>query len=213
MKMFAIPVMCCFVVLAPSFLLADELDLIPTEEAQKWGARLSQAAAKVENPQITIEADAIKANGVHVPDLLGMIVVPQKDLKESEELAKKFKNESGAALGFLFAYHLLPIIDGSPVDAKRLRTVKVNDDDSTEHKVYAHLLAVRQLAEDNYRLYLYGSDEKPLLDVKFSEGTGPGPEPVAIEIKDADERTRQGTAVVTVFGKYQASFRIGYEDE
>lgn len=213
MKMFAILVLSCFVVLAPSFVLANELDSIPTEEAQKWGARLSQAAAKVENPQVTIEADANKANGVHIPDLLGMIVVPQTDLKESEELAKRFKNESGAALGYLFAHHLLPIIDGSPVDAKRLRTVKVSDDDSPEHKVYACLLAVRQLAEDDYRLYLYGSDEKPLVDVKFSEGTGPGPEPVAIEVKEADEQTRRGTAVVTVFGKYQASFRIGYEDE
>ena len=67
-----------------------------------------------------------------------------------------------------------------------------------------------QLSDSDYRLYAYGSGDKPLVDAQFSEGTGPGAEPVAVEVTNIDENERQGDVVVTVFGKYQAKFRAGH---
>jgi hypothetical protein len=83
-------------------------------------------------------------------------------------------------------------------------------DDGRNVTVHLLQLSVRQLAEDDYRLYGYGREGGPVVDVRFSEGAGPGPEPVAVEIKNVDEASREGNVVVTVFGKYQAQFRAAY---
>ena len=189
----------------------DGLVPIEPEMAKQVGKRLSEEAAKLEKPQIKIEADSDKANGLHSPGKAGVLIVPQKDLKESEELAAKFKVDKGASLAFLFMYHIVPVIEGKTLDASLLRSVKFTDDSGAEHTVHVLLLAVKQLSEDDYRLHAYGQGDKPLIDAKFSEGPGPGAEPVAVEIKDANEQTGQGRLVVTAFGKYQASFQCGHK--
>ena len=192
--------------------LPDDLTPIEPELAKKFGKILADEADKFEKPQVKITADADKANGVHVPDKVGVLIVPQKDLKESEELAAKFKADKGASLAYLFMYHVLPVIDGKPVEASKVRSVKIKDDNGGEHLIYVLLLSVRQLADDDYRLYCYGHDDKPLVESKFAEGTGPGAEPAAVEIKEPNEATMQGKLVVTVFGKYQASFTVGHKE-
>src|SRR5262249_10571088 len=131
---------------------------------------------------------------------------------ESEELAAKFKETKGASLAYLFLYHLTPVINGSGADLSRLYSVKLPDDDGQEHTVHVLLLAVRQLSDEDYRLYAYGHDDKPLVDARFAEGTGPGPEPTAVEIKEVNEQTEQGKLIVTVFGKYQASFTVAHRE-
>jgi hypothetical protein len=105
------------------------------------------------------------------------------------------------------------VINGTSADVSRLYTVKLTDDEGQDRAVQVLILAVRQLAEDDYRLYGYGHEEKPLVDARFAEGTGPGPEPVAVEVKEVNEQTQQGKLVVTVFGKYQASFTVGYRQQ
>ncbi len=191
--------------------VVDGLEPIEAELAHRFGKLLADEADKVTKPQIKVTADPDKAVGLHVPEKVGILVVPQKDLKESEELAEKFKTEKGAALAYLFLYNLVPVIDGQPVDASRLRTVEIGDDNGMKHKVFVLLLAVRQLSDDDYRLQAYGHDEKPLVDAKFSEAAGPGAVPVAVEVKDVNEATHQGKLVLTVFGKYQASFTCGHK--
>lgn len=206
----SIPLVVC-VVLPVLAAVVDDLEPIEAEMAHRFGKLLSDEADKIAKPQIKIIADPDKANGVHAPKKAGMLVVPQKDLKESEELAEKFKTEKGASLAYLFLYNLVPVIDNQPVDPSRLHTVELADDNGTKHKVYVLLLAVRQLSDDDYRLHAYGHDEKPLVDAKFSEGTGTGTEPVGVEVKDVNEAAHQGRLVLTVFGKYQASFICGHK--
>ena len=206
----SVPLVVCLVlpVLAA---VVDGLEPIEPEMAHRFGKILSDEADKITKPQIKIVADPDKANGVHAPEKAGILVVPQKDLKESEELAEKFKTEKGASLAYLFLYHLTPVIDGQPVDASRLRSVELADDNGSKHTVYVLLLAVRQVAEDDYRLHAYGHDEKPLLDAKFSLGGVAGTDPISVEVKDINEATHQGKLVLTVFGKYQVGFTCGHK--
>ena len=203
-KMILTLAVCLF---SPSLVMGDDLESIPLEAAQEIGALLAKQADKIEKLQVKVQANVEKANGVHVPDG-GLLVLPQKDLKENEELDAKLQTESGTSLGYLFALRVVPIVNGKRIDATRLRTVKISHD-GVESEVFVLLLAGRRLAEDDYRLYVYGKDKKPLVDAKFSEGSGPGPEPVAVEVKDVNEETRQGKVMITVFGKYQASFQGG----
>lgn len=74
-----------------------------------------------------------------------------------------------------------------------------------------HLLAVRQVDEEEYHLYLYGKGKKPLIDVEISEGEGPGSTPVAVEVKEVKDDATKGELVVTVLGRYQASFGVAYK--
>lgn len=191
---------------------ADDLQAIGKDDAQRFGKILSEAAAKLEKPQVKIDGDADKAVGLHAPEKLGMLLVPQKDLKESEELEEKFKADTGASLAYLFLYHLVPVIDGQPVDGSRLRSVTLTGDNGESHTVHVLLLSVRKIGEDDYRLYAYGHEDKPLIDTQFAEGTGPGDLPIAIEVKDKDEVNHQGKIVLTVFGKYQAGFKTAYKE-
>jgi hypothetical protein len=193
--------------------LQDGPQAIEPAMAQAFGKKLADEAAKIQKPQVKVTADSEKANGVHMPHKAGTLVVPEKDLMEGAELAAKFKEEKGTPIAYLFLYHLSPVINGAPADASRLYTVKLTNDEGAEQPIQVLLLAVRQLAEDDYRLYGYGHQDKPLVDAKFAEGTGPGAEPVAVELKDLNEQTKQGKLVVTVFGKYQASFTVGYRAE
>jgi hypothetical protein len=186
----------------------DGLTPIEPEIAKKFGKILSDEADKIEKPQVKISADPEKASGVHVPEKVGTLIVPQKDLVPGEELAQKFKQEKGASLAYLFLHRLTPVVNGTVADVSRLHAVKLTDDNGQQHTVYLLLLSVRQLGEDDYRLYAYGHEDKPLVEARFAEGTGPGPEPTAVEVKEIDEQAKRGTMTVTVFGKYQASFPI-----
>jgi len=191
-------------------LAAQELERIPDDFVRQLTPALLEQAGKLDLGKIKVEADVEKANGVHLPKKLGALIVPQKDLKESAELAAKFQAEPGAPIGYLFMYHLLPIVDGKKIDAAKMKSVSFKDNDGGEHALHIVSLVVRQLSGDDYRLHVYGADAKPLVDVKFAEGTGPGPEPAAVELKDTKDATKEGNVVITVFGKYQAKFPAAY---
>lgn len=191
---------------------AADFESIPSDLAQQLATKISEDASKIDKLKFKVDADAEKANGFHVPAKVGALIVPQKDLKESEELAAKFKMDPGASLAYLFVYHLTPLVDGKPLNSDRFHSVTFTDENGGQHNLNLLLLSVRQLADDDYRLYVFGKDATPLVDVKFAEGTGPGPTPVAVEIKDVNETTREGKIVVTVFGKYQASFQATHSE-
>jgi hypothetical protein len=201
------------VFILPAALAGQELRRVSSDEAQAYAQRLVELADKIDKPQVKIDADTSKANGIHVPDALGLLAVPQRNLQESEELAAQFKTEAGAPLGYLFSYRVLPVVDNQLIPADRLQTIQVTDDQGRDHTVYVFPMVVRQLSGDDYRLRLYGKEAKPLVDTKFSMATSSHEDPVAVDIKDPDESTRQGNVVITVFGKYQASFRAGKKDD
>ena len=211
MKTKLFPVLC--LLLFPALLAAQELEAIPADLARGLATQFVEQVNKFDKPAAKIDGDLEKVNGVHIPHKMGLLIVPQSDLKESEELDKKFESKPGASLAILFAYHVIPVVDGKKVDANKLYTVTVKDDEGKEHPLYALLLVVHKPTPDDYRLHAYGKDAKPVVDAKFAEGTGPGPVPVAVELKDINKETREGNVVVTAFGKYQASFKAAYEGE
>jgi hypothetical protein len=191
---------------------AADIEQIPSDLANQLSTQLSDKAGQLDGLKFKIDPQAEKGNGFHVPHKMGALIVPQKDLKESEELTAKFKMDPGASLAYLFVYHLVPVVDGKRLSADKFHSISLQTDDGANPTIHVLLLSVRQLADDDYRLYVFGKGANPLVDVKFAEGTGPGAEPVAVELKDPNEATREGKVVVTVFGKYQASFTAGYEE-
>jgi len=130
-----------------------------------------------------------------------------KDLKEGET-DEAVHTEQGAGLAYLFCSPRFdPMIDGKKIDAKKLRTIKYNDDNGTEKTATCLILAVRNVEGDDWRLYAYGADKKPVIDAKFAEAGEVTKGNLAIAVKDA--KGKKQTLVVTLFGKYAADFTIG----
>ena len=179
-----------------------------SERVQRVAELLTEKAAEVKSPQVKIEADVAKAAGLRF-QRDGIVIVPQKGLSEDEE-NRDVDTEPGAALGYLFmSSGFGPVVDGKRVADEKLRTMKLVDNQGDEHAVRCFLLAVRRIDEEDWRLYVYGSEKKPLIDAQFSEAAEEKPGLVALDVDDITGH--EGTLTITVFGRYQAGFRIGYQ--
>jgi len=102
-----------------------------------------------------------------------------------------------------------PVVNGKPIDEKNLRTVKFFDDDGNERTATCLLLAARHIVDDDWRMYVYGAGKKPLIDAKFADAEEKRTGVLAIHVGAVQGDV--ATLVVTIFGKYAASFQIGHK--
>lgn len=190
--------------------LAEDLEVLDPQIAQAFAQALVTEAEKIEKCQVKVQADNEKACGVH-REMAGLILVPQKDLSpDTAATSEEVNKDPGAPVAHLFmSQGFSPVIDGKPLDAAKLRSIKVMSPDGQEINVSYLALAARHTDDDVWHLYAYGTDEKPILDVQIGEGAGPGTQPVALEVKDLEDNT--GTAFVTLFDRFQCSFKLNYK--
>ncbi|HXX93699.1 MAG TPA: hypothetical protein VEN81_08690 [Planctomycetota bacterium] len=186
--------------------LQDDGELSPVDAdwARGISERLAQEAKGLDKPRIQIDCDPGKAVGLHVPEKLGLLLAPQKDLKEGE--TEGYGAEAGKPLGYLFLYRLGIVEGGKTVERDRLHRVEITNDEGKAFVIPTLLLSVRQVAQDDWRLYVFGKGEKPVLDTKFTPGSGTGDKPVAVQVKTVEGR--KDTLVITLFDKYQASISL-----
>lgn len=190
--------------------VAEDLEVLDPQISQAFAQVLAQAAEKIEKPALKVQGDVEKATGVH-KEQVGLILVPQKDLKP-ENIPDEVNSDPGAPMGHLFmSKGFTPVIDGKPLDKSKLKTVKFTGQDGNEQEVMYLALSARHTDDDVWHLYGYGSDGKPVLDARIGEGAGPGTQPLALEVKDMEDNT--GTAYVTIYDRFQCSFKITYKAE
>jgi hypothetical protein len=189
--------------------LAEDLEILDPQIAQAFAQALVEVADKIEKPQVKVDADIEKACGVHL-DQVGLIIVPNKDISPEND---KANSDPGAPVGHLFMSHVFtPVIDGKPVDKSKFRQLTFSGQDGNEHKVNYLILAARHTADDDvWHMYAYGTDEKPLIDARIGEGTGPGTQPIALEVKELENN--EGTAYVTFFDQFQCTFKINHKPD
>jgi len=189
--------------------VAEDLEILDPQISQAFAQFLTEVADKIENPQVKIEGEIEKACGVH-REQIGLILVPQKGLKP-EEISDAVNSDPGGPMGHLFmSIGFTPVIEDKPLDPAKMRTLKFTGQDGTEQTVSYLALAARHTDDDVWHLYGYGTDEKPVLDVQIAEGTGPGTQPLALEVKEVEDNT--GTCYVTIFDLYQTNFKITYKE-
>jgi len=198
--------LCLTAALPISAAWAQQIDHLPADLAQQFAGLLLKAAADIEELPVPYQGDPAHAVGVVVDEKRGLILVPQKGI--GKQAAPDMSVARGVPLALFFcSADLLPVIDGKLIDRAKLYHVTATGPAGGEHEANCMLLTVRKLSEDDYRLYGFGKADRPLIDVRFSAGKGPGAKPLAVEIKDI--RGNTGAVVVTVFDKYQARFRGG----
>jgi hypothetical protein len=188
--------------------VAEDLEILDPQISQAFAQFLNDEIAKVEKPQVKIEGEIEKATGVH-REQIGLILVPQKDLKP-EEIPDSVNSDPGAPMGHLFmSLGFTPMVDGKPLDQAKLRTLKFTGQDGAEQTVSYLALAARHTDDDVWHLYGYGTEDKPVLDVQIGEGAGPGTQPLALEVRDIEGDV--GTCYVTIYDRFQTSFKLAYK--
>lgn len=188
-------------------------ELAPMNDKAKQQALgiLKDHLGQIKTPQVKIDPDPVHTVGLKIKQD-GILLVPQKGLAESAEdeaTRTAVRSQTGASLGYLlFTSSFTPVIDGKTVDAKKMRKIEVETPRGEKRAVYCLLLAVRQASEDDWRLFVYGTEKKPLIDIPFDDAAAEQPGPVAIRVEDVSGF--RGKLVVNVLKKYEAGFQFEY---
>lgn len=201
------------VALSSSSAFAQELVAMEPDIAQGYGGYLTglfeeSLKGSKQEPQVKVEPDPTKAVGL-LDGQRGILLVPSKSLGNTEEPDPAAQSEAGAGFAYLYmspGYN--PRIDGKLIEQQKLRTVTYMDDNGQEKPATCLILAARQVSEDDWRLYVYGAEKKPLIDSKFADAEEEKPGPASLHV--ADVKDGQGTLVVTVLTRYAAKFQIGH---
>jgi hypothetical protein len=178
------------------------LEEMDPDTAKQYGGMIAQLFAKeLKNPQVKIEGDLEKATGlVNLNSREGIIAVPVKNFKEDRE-NKAVETETGLGVCYLFMSQTYnPLVDGKPVDPKKLRTVKFSAADGNERAATCLLCSIKQL-------YVYGTEKEPLIKSQFGEAGDAPKADLALTLQDPT--ADKGQLVLNLFGKYSASITVG----
>jgi hypothetical protein len=181
-----------------------------SEIAQQYGAGIYEKFAKEnKTPQIKYEPDTDKAVGLFNPGSNeGIIAIPVKGWKEDRE-NKLADTETGVPMCFVcMSQTYNPLIDGKPIDAKKLRKVKFGEGER-EREATCLLCSVKHGDGDDWQLYVYGADKEPLIKAPWGEASDAPKGGLAITIQDPTKD--QATLVFNIFEKYATSITIGHK--
>ncbi len=188
---------------------AEDLESLAPELSQEIAKQLSEKFEK-ENAdlQVKFAVDSTLAAGFHAGSD-GLIVVPAKGLKDGD-IDPAVETECGAGLCYLFLSKCYaPLVNGEPVDGKKLRQVKFMGPDGTDSEAICMLVSVKHVGGDDWRLLCFGADKEPVISSPFGEATGSGDTPLSIKVSDAKDQ--KANLALTLFSKYSASFPIKHK--
>ncbi len=185
------------------------LQAMETEDTKAYAEFLSGKLQEFEGLQVKIEPDYAQSVGLSTEGQ-GMIVVADKNLKEGEQ-NEAAESDPGAALGYLFlSTRFFPLNGDAKVEKDKLRTAKYDEDAGDGQMAAGLILAARHIEGDDWRLYVYGTDMKPLVDTRFREAEDQKDDAPRLAIRVEDVADGKATLVLTLFGKYEASFGIAH---
>jgi hypothetical protein len=187
------------------------LEEMDPDTAKEYGGMINTLFGKqikdAKDVQVKFDVDVDKAVGlVNMSTREGIIAIPVKNFKEDRE-NKAVETDNGMGLCYLFMSQTYnPIVDGKPVDPKKLRTVKFSDGEGNERAATCLLCSVKHVEGDDWQLYVYGSDKQPIVKSPFGEAGDAPKADLALTIQDPT--ATQGQLVFNLFGKY-ASMTVG----
>lgn len=195
---------------------AQELTPADGEIAQQYGTILAEQFAKdVTEPQVKVDPNFEKA-GLLALGMEGLLIIPAKGLDPATATENPdADSEKGAGLGILFVSpRFNPLIDGKPIEESKLRTLTFSDGQGTEQKATVLLLAAKHVEGEDWRLYVYGSEDKPLIEAQLGPAEEVGdPEKDVLTLHPKDVKDNKAQLEVKIFGIYSGSFEIGHNVE
>ena len=185
---------------------AEDLQKMAPEMSQLFAKHLSELFNKEnQERQAKFEVDPALATGLHSGQD-GIIAVPIKGMKEGT-VDPAVESENGGGLCYLFMSPCFtPIVDGKPVDAKKLRKIKFDNGQGMEREAICMIVTVKHVGGDDWRLFAFGADKTPVINSQFGESSTGGDNLVAIRFIDGKDK--KGSLELTLLKKYSAAFTI-----
>ena len=184
----------------------EELEKMAPEMSQLYAMHLTDVFKKEHKDlQTKFEVDPSQASGLRAGND-GIVAVPIKGLKEGE-IDPAVESETGAGLCYLFLSPCFtPTIGGKPVDTEKLRRIKIDNGQGSGIEAICMIVTVKHIDGDDWRLFGFGNEKKPILSAQFDESAQGADKSLAIAVK---ERSKKELALeFTLHKKYAASFSI-----
>jgi hypothetical protein len=182
------------------------------EIAKRFGQLIHEKFAK-ENKDLPFkfEPNYEKACGLfNAESNEGIIAIPAKNFKEDRE-NKEVEKDPGVGMCFLcMSQAHNPLVDGKPIDGKKLMKVKFDDGQGGDAREATCLLCtIRHNEGDDWELRLYGKDKDPVAKAAWGEASNAPKSDLALTLEDPKKDS--ATLVFNIFGKYSASVPIGHK--
>jgi hypothetical protein len=170
-----------------SAIRAGEMQQMSSESSQRYGQHLSELFEKENRErQVKFEVDPTQATGLH-EDQDGILVVPIKGLKE-EVIDPAVVSENGGGLCYLFLSPCYtPVVDGKPIDGKKLRRVKFKNGQGDDREAICLVVTVKHVGGDDWRLFAFGAEKTPVIDSRISESQENVDRTLAIQVGGAKD--------------------------
>jgi hypothetical protein len=180
--------------------------------AKRFGEMIhTQFAKENKDLQVKFEPNYDKASGLFNAETNeGIIVIPAKNFKEDRE-NKEVEKDPGICMCFVaMSQTHNPLIDGKPVDGKKVRKIKFDDGQGgAEREATCLLCSIRHIEGDDWEMYVWGKDKEPLIKANWGEASNAPKQDLALTIEDPKKDS--ATLVFNIFGKYSASIPIGHK--
>ena len=130
------------------------------------------------------------------------------ETKLSAEVFSKAGKEA-APVGQLWLLKLVPLTDGQPVPASKLRMVEAKSDEG-QATVPCCALGVRKVGEGGLELLVFGKDKEPVLRAPIKTVSRQQEDPIEMS---AERKENGGLVTLRFLGKYEASFMVTDPDQ
>ena len=182
------------------FTTAQAQEQLPRQEALKYAFILSANLPEMLKTPIPTDPDVKRPVALHDGDYGGM-VLPETKLS-AEVFSKAGKDV--APVGQLWLLKLVPMNDGQPVPASKLRMVEARSEDA-QATVPCCALGVRKNADGALELLVYGKDKEPVLRAPIHAISRDQENPIEMSAERKDDG---GHITLRFLGKYETTFMV-----
>ena len=178
---------------------------LPRPEALKYAFAVAANLGEMLQTPVPTDPDLKRPVAIREEDYGGMVLPEAK-------LAVASLQKPGPELvpvGQLWLLKLVPMKDGQPVPAERLRFVDVTSDEGSA-RVPCCVLAVRSAGGKGLELLVLGKDKTPLLTAPLKAIDRPQANPIEMS---AERKEDGGLLTLRLLGKYETSFMVTDPDQ
>ena len=179
---------------------AQAQEQLSRQEALKYAFIVSADLPAMLKTPIPTDPDVKRPAALRDGDYGGM-VLPETKLRA--EIFSQVGKEA-APVGQLWLLKLVPLSDGQPVPASKLRMVEVKSEDA-QATVTCCALGVRKAGEDGLELLVYGKDKEPVIRAPLRPISRQEEDPIAMSAERKDDG---GHVTLRFLGKYEANFIV-----
>jgi hypothetical protein len=173
---------------------------LPRQEALKYAFIVSANLPAMLKTPIPTDPDVKRPVAARDGDY-GAMVLPETKLSAGV-FAKAGKDP--APVGQLWLLKLVPLADGQPAPASKLKMVEASGDEG-QATVPCCALGVRKVADGGLELLVFGKDKEPVLRAPIQAISRQQENPIEMT---AERKDNGGLLTLRSVGKYEASFMV-----